>query len=264
MQKTVFYVHKMDCPSEETLIRFRFDDVSGIEKLEFNLDKRELIIYHTAPIEKVQSALAVLNLGERLLSTQQTSLDEKDSNQNQRRSLWIVLFINFSFFLIELIAGLLSSSMGLIADGLDMLADAFVYGISLIAVGATITRKKQVAKISGYFQLLLALIGFIEVIRRFFGFEQLPNFSSMIIVSIAALIANSVCLYILQKSKNNHEAHIKASLIFTSNDVIINIGVILAGVLVMCLNSNIPDLVVGSVVFIIVINGAGTILKLSK
>lgn len=264
MQKTVFYVHKMDCPSEETLIRLRFDDVSGIEKLEFNLDKRELIIYHTASLEKVQSALAVLNFGERLLLTQHTSLDEKDSNQNQRRSLWIVLIINFSFFLIELVAGIFARSMGLVADGMDMLADAFVYGISLIAVGGTITRKKQVAKLSGYFQLLLAVIGFVEVMRRFFGFEQLPNFSSMIIVSIAALIANSVCLYILQKSKSNHEAHIKASLIFTSNDVIINIGVILAGVLVMWLNSNIPDLVVGSIVFIIVIKGAFSILKLSK
>ncbi|MBQ0741373.1 cation transporter, partial [Aquimarina celericrescens] len=79
------------------------------------------------------------------------------------------------------------------------------------------------------FQITLAIIGFVEVLRRFFGDEKLPNFSTMIIVSIFALIANGICLYILQKSKSKEEAHMKASMIFTSNDVIINLGVITAG-----------------------------------
>ena len=56
--------------------------------------------------------------------------------------------------------GLLSKSMGLIADSLDMLADSFVYGISLFAVGKTSLKKKQIAKLAGYFQITLALIGF--------------------------------------------------------------------------------------------------------
>ncbi len=85
----------------------------------------------------------------------------------------------------------------------------------------------------------------------------------MITVSIFALIANGLCLYLLQKSKSN-EAHIRASMIFTSNDVIINLGVILAGGLVYLLNSNKPDLIVGTVVFVLVIRGAVRILKLSK
>lgn len=86
----------------------------------------------------------------------------------------------------------------------------------------------------------------------------------MIIVSLLALIANSLCLYILQKSKSKQEAHIKASLIFTSNDIIINIGVIIAALCVMWLNSMIPDLVVGAIVFLLVIQGAIRILKLAK
>ena len=93
-------------------------------------------------------------------------------------------------------------------------------------------RKKKVARLSGYFQLSLALLGIIEVTRRFIGSETMPDYRIMIGVSILALIANAVCLYILQKSKSK-EAHMKASMIFTSNDVIINAGVILAGVLVL-------------------------------
>ena len=154
--------------------------------------------------------------------------------------------------------------MGLVADSLDMLADSFVYGISLLAVGKSLTRKKRIANLAGYFQIALAIIGFIEVLRRFFRVEQLPDFTTMIFVSILALIANGMCLYLLQKSKSKEEAHLKASMIFTSNDVIINLGVIAAGLLVNWLNSNKPDLIIGTIVFVIVIRGAIRILKLGK
>lgn len=123
--------------------------------------------------------------------------------------------------------------------------------------------KKRVARLSGYFQLSLALLGIIEVTRRFIGSEAMPDYRIMIGVSILALIANAACLYILQKSKSN-EAHMKASMIFTSNDVIINGGVILAGFLVLLTQSKYPDLIVGSIVFLIVVRGAFRILKLGK
>ncbi|MBS3944077.1 MAG: cation transporter, partial [Melioribacter sp.] len=74
---------------------------------------------------------------------------------------------------------------------------------------------------------------------------------------------NVICLYLLQKSKNK-EAHIQASMIFTSNDIIINSSVIVAGLLVNWFNSSLPDLIIGAVVFIIVARGAIKILQLSK
>jgi Co/Zn/Cd efflux system component len=153
--------------------------------------------------------------------------------------------------------------MGLVADSLDMLADAFVYGISLFAVGGTLIKKKRIAKTAGYFQITLAVIGFVEVLRRFFGVEKMPDFSTMIVVSILALIANGICLYLLQKSKSK-EAHMQASMIFTSNDVVINLGVITAGILVNWLDSSKPDLIIGTIVFVIVIQGAIRILNIAK
>merc|ERR1711916_232153 len=99
------------------------------------------------------------------------------------------LDINFEFFIIEMTTGIISKSMGLVADSLDMLADSFVYGLSLIAVGGTVLKKKRIAKYAGYFQITLAIIGIVEVIRRFLGYEALPVFSTMIIVSVFALIA---------------------------------------------------------------------------
>jgi Co/Zn/Cd efflux system component len=190
--------------------------------------------------------------------------DTKSNEQSmQRKILVAVLSINFAFFIIEMATGLISKSMGFVGDSLDMLADSFVYGISLFAVGAAVSRKKKVARLSGYFQLALAFIGFLEVIRRFIGIEKIPDFKTMIAVSILAFFANGICLYLLHKSKSK-EAHMQASIIFTSNDVLINFGVILAGLFVNVLHSNKPDLIIGTVVFILVIRGALKILKLGK
>ena len=264
MNKTTFEITKMDCPSEENLIRMKLDGISSIANLDFDIQNRKLTVFHTGQIDPIEKAVLELNLGGRKLITQTTDQTAFEDHTDQKKILWTVLIINFIFFVIEITTGIISKSMGLVADSLDMLADSFVYGISLLAVGGTLIRKKRIAKIAGYFQITLALIGFIEVLRRFFGTEKLPNFSTMIIVSVFALVANGVCLYVLQKSKSKEEAHMKASMIFTSNDVIINLGVIIAALMVNWLSSNKPDLIIGTIVFALVIQGAFRILKLSK
>lgn len=264
MNKTIFEITKMDCPSEENLIRMKLDGISSIVNLNFDIANRKLTVFHSGEIEKIEQSILELNLGGKKISSEQTDETDFKENTNQRKLLWSVLLINFAFFIIEITTGLISKSIGLVADSLDMLADALVYGISLFAVGGTVTKKKQIAKFAGYFQIILAIVGFLEVLRRFFGNEKLPDFSTMIIVSIFALLANGICLYILQKSKSKEEAHMKASMIFTSNDVIINLGVIIAGFFVKWLNSNKPDLIIGTIVFVLVIQGAFRILKLSK
>lgn len=264
MNKTIFEISKMDCPSEENLIRMKLDGISSIAKLNFDIPNRKLTVFHQGEIQQIEQSIIDLNLGGSIISTEKTDQIHFEEDQSQRKLLWSVLAINVVFFVIEMTMGLISKSMGLVADSLDMLADSFVYGISLFAVGGTLIRKKSIAKIAGYFQIILAIAGFAEVLRRFFGAELLPDFRTMMIVSLFALIANGICLYILQKSKSKEEAHMKASMIFTSNDVIINLGVIFAGLLVFWLDSNKPDLIVGTIVFVLVVQGAFRILKLSR
>ncbi|WP_340113153.1 cation transporter [Maribellus mangrovi] len=263
MLKSAYNIPKMDCPSEENMIRMKLDGLNVIRKLEFDIENRSLTVYHTNEDRDITSRLEALNFGAKLVNTQYVEDTEvvQESSDAQSKLLWTVLIINFGFFIIEMTTGLISRSMGLVADSLDMLADSFVYGLSLWAVGSTLIRKKKVARLSGYFQLTLATLGIAEVIRRFIGFEEMPDFRMMIGISVLALIANGICLYLLQKSKSK-EAHMKASMIFTSNDVIINAGVILAGILVLLTQSKYPDLIIGSIVFLIVVRGAFRILQL--
>lgn len=263
MQKTTFEIPKMDCPSEENLVRIKLDGRSEIRNLDFDIPNRRLTVFHDGQIEEIESSISDLNLGAKRIRTEESDPLEFEEPTKQRTLLRIVLAINFAFFAIEMTTGLISKSMGLVADSLDMLADSFVYAISLFAVGGTLARKRSIAKLAGYFQITLAIVGFIEVIRRFVGVEEMPDFSTMIVISILALIANGVCLYLLQKAKSK-EAHMQASTIFTSNDVIINLGVITAGLLVNWLNSNKPDLIIGVIIFAVVIQGAIKILKLAK
>jgi len=264
MYQTLFKIDKMDCPSEENLIRMKFEELTQIKYLEFDLNHRELTVFHKLGIEEIEECLKQLNLGHKKLYTKKSNRQSFDQNTDQRKVLWSVLIINLVFFILEMGYGLVSKSMGLVADSLDMLADSFVYAISLIAVGKSLAHKKTVAKIAGYFQIILALIGFGEVIRRTIYSVEFPNYLTMIIISVLALVGNALCLYLLQKSKDKDEAHIKASLIFTSNDVVINLGVIVAGLMVYWLNSNMPDLIIGAIVFFIVSKGAIRILSLSK
>ncbi len=261
-----YSIPKMDCPSEENMIRLKLDGLPSVKKLDFDIENRSLEVIHTEEDDEIYARLEALNFGA-VLAESRKAMDADnilpENTRTQSKLLWTVLIINFAFFVIEMTSGLISKSMGLVADSLDMLADAMVYGLGLWAVGSTVLRKKKVARLSGYFQITLALIGIIEVIRRFLGFEQVPDYQVMIGVSVLALIANAVCLYLLQRSKSK-EAHMRASMIFTSNDVIINTGVILAGVLVLLTQSKYPDLVVGSIVFLVVVRGAIRILQLGK
>lgn len=264
MYKSSFEIKQMDCHSEESLIRMKLNENEGVKHVNVDLASRCLTVFHTGDIQSIDDSLDDLKLGSVRRSTEITNETDFQKDANQKKVLWIVLSINFLFFGIEMTTGVIAKSMGLVADSLDMLADTVVYGISLLAVGGTVVKKKNIAKLAGFLQIVLACIGFLEVIRRFLYAEQLPNFVSMIVVSIFALVANASCLIILQKSKSIEEAHMKASMIFTSNDVIINVGVIVAGVLVHWLNSSNPDLIIGTVVFVLVIQGALRILKLSK
>jgi len=54
--------------------------------------------------------------------------------ERQAVTLRLVLLLNAGMFVVELVFGLLAGSVALLADSLDMLGDALVYGFSLYVV----------------------------------------------------------------------------------------------------------------------------------
>ncbi|WP_077923952.1 cation transporter [Spirosoma sp. 209] len=269
MNKSIFQVAGMDCPSEEQLIRMKLADKQDVERLQFDIPNRKVTVLHNGDAEPITRALAELRLDSRLLETEDADLAELTEevpsvdSPRDRRLLLTVLAINGFFFTLEVLAGILADSMGLIADSLDMLADALVYGLALYAVSKAVRAQKKVARISGYLQLILAAGGLVEVVRRFITGEALPDFGLMVVVSLLALIGNSICLYLLRREKSD-KAHMQASEIFTSNDIVVNLGVILAGGLVYLTHSPYPDLLIGLAIFVVVARGAFRIFQLAR
>ena len=180
-------------------------------------------------------------------------------NAAERKSLWIVLWINAVMFAFELSLGLWAQSTGLVADSLDMLADASVYGIGLYAVGKSAGLKIKAARISGMVQIALALWVLLEVLRKaWFGSE--PMSSLMMVVGLVALAANGLCLSLIAKHQDDG-VHMRASYIFSKNDVIANLGVVLAGALVWITGSRYPDLLIGFIIAWVVLRGGLRILR---
>jgi Co/Zn/Cd efflux system component len=173
-----------------------------------------------------------------------------------------VLAINAAMFVVELGVGWFAQSMGLIADSLDMLADAGVYGAALLVAGSTTRRKTHVATVSGVLQLVLAMGVAVEVARRaVMGSE--PASLLMISISALALCANTACLVLLYKHREG-EVHMRASWIFSTSDVQANAGVILAGVLVRLTGAPWPDLMIGLVICGLVVRGGVRILRQAR
>lgn len=253
----------MDCPSEERMIRMALDGVVGIAQLQFDLQARSLTVLHAGEPAPVLAKLEPLGFGATLVESFETPADDAGhapDDASEAKVLWILLAINAAMFLVELVAGWLAESTGLIADSLDMLADALVYGMSLYAVGRPAVTKLRAAHLSGLLQTLLALGVLFEAMRRLVS-GSMPEAPTMIGISALALAANVSCLLLIARHRHGG-AHMKASWIFSTNDVLANLGVIVAGALVAWTGSRLPDLVVGTIVGVVVLLGGIRILRL--
>ncbi|MBH3521918.1 cation transporter, partial [Pseudomonas aeruginosa] len=239
-----------------------------IDSLSFDLSGRQVSVFHEGAVDPIAIKLESLGLGATLLGTQPASRESASANSaseelnasKEAGTLKILLGINAAMFVTEMGAGLIAQSAGLVADSLDMFADAAVYGLALYAVGRSAQLQVRAAHLAGFFQVVLALGVLVEVTRRFlYGSE--PESMLMMGVGTVALVANVSCLLLIYGHREGG-AHMKASWIFSANDVLANIGVIAAGALVAWTGSPYPDLVIGTVVGLIVLNGARRILAL--
>ena len=179
-------------------------------------------------------------------------------NARERRVLWIALALNAAMAVIGGLAGWVAQSAGLLADALDMLSDATAYAIGLVAIGRTARFKANAALLSGGVLLVLGIGVLAEVGRRIVhGAEPLSGW--MIGTALLSLIVNVTVLRLLAPLKSG-EVHLRAIWLFTRADVVANLGVILAGVLVLWLGSPYPDFIIGALIGLYVLKEAAEIL----
>lgn len=259
--RSIFRVGDMDCPAEEALVRMELDGLA--HGLEFDLGARTVTVWHGVPADEVETRIARLGMGAECLASGPAAGApgaRAEDPAAERRALRWLLAINAAMFVIEGLAGWWAESSGLLADGLDMFADAAVYAVALYAVGRGAALQLKAARFAGVLQLLLGLGLFVQVADHvLYGSETLAG--AMMGVSLLALVANVACMVLIAGHRDGG-AHMKASYIFTANDALANLGVIVAGGLVAWLGSPWPDWVVASIIGAMVLAGAWRILRL--
>jgi Co/Zn/Cd efflux system component len=162
--------------------------------------------------------------------------------EKQSLTLKIVLVINAVMFAAGIGAGIYAGSSALLSDSLDNLGDALTYGLSLYAVYQSAQAKARVAIFKGGLILLAALVVLGQVIYKL-AVPAVPIFEVMGIVSLFSLAANSVCLFLLTRHRED-DVNMSSVWECSRNDIASNISVFLAAGAVWFTQSGWPDIVI--------------------
>lgn len=176
-----------------------------------------------------------------------------------RRVLVAVLAINLVLFAGEFSVGAWIQSSGLQADSLDSLGDALVYALSLYAVGRSLRWRAGTALLKGGIQAVFGIAVLVEVVRRLLG-DAVPTAPIMAATAAVALVANLSCFLLLNRYRDR-DINLRSAWLCSRNDLINNVGVIVAAGAVALLGNGVPDAVIGSLIALLFLRTSVTVLR---
>lgn len=182
--------------------------------------------------------------------------------QRQSTTLKIVLATNLVMFAVELTTGLLASSISLIADSLDMLGDALVYGFSLFVVARSTRMKAISALLKGSIMAVFGVFVLGQALYKILV-PQLPAFEVIGAIGLLALIANSVCLALLWRHRAD-DINMSSVWLCSRNDIVANVSVLFAAVGVWLTGSGWPDILIGLALALLFLRSALVVLQGAK
>ena len=186
------------------------------------------------------------------------ALAEAARRAETRKVLIVVLAINIAMFFVEFGAGIVARSASLMADSLDMLGDALVYVVSLYALDRSTRWQAGTALLKGAFILFLGLAVVVQIgMKMVYGVP--PSSQLMLAFGTLALVANLYCLRLLWSFRADN-INLSSSFECSRNDVLANLGVIVAAGGVAWFQSPWPDIVVAIVIAALFLRSAGRVL----
>jgi Co/Zn/Cd efflux system component len=177
----------------------------------------------------------------------------------QRRVLQVVLAINAAMFVVELVAGLLAHSTALLADSVDMLGDAIVYGFSLYVIGRGSVWQARGALLKGGIMAAFG-VGVLAEVAHKLAHGVVPAAPVMSGVGVLALTANAAALAFLWRHRGD-DVNLRSAWLCSRNDVVANAGVLVAAAGVALTGSAWPDIVVGGLIALLFTASAVDVLR---
>ena len=166
--------------------------------------------------------------------------------ESHGRVLWIVLAINAVMFVVEGVAGVLAHSTSLLADALDMLGDALVYAFSLFVLARSVRWQAGAALVKGGFMLAFGVAVLAEAAYKALN-PVMPSVETMGIIGAIALFANVICFSLLYRHRADN-LNMSSTWLCSRNDLIANVGVLVAAGAAYLLASRWPDIIVGTII----------------
>ena len=202
-------------------------------------------------------------MGRKLMDSccQDKACEMEGLRERQSKVLWLVLGINGGMFGLEVIVGLLAGSTALLADSLDMLGDALVYGFSLFVVARSARWRISAALLKG---IIMAGFGLMVLVQAAYHFisPEVPDFGLMAIAGTLALAANTTCLLLLTRHRDD-DLNMRSTWLCSRNDIIANLGIIVAAGAVFVTGSIWPDLIVGLLITVVFMRSAVYVIRLA-
>lgn len=184
--------------------------------------------------------------------------DEISASPDARRPLAVALWLNVGLAAGLLAGGLVAASSGLTANALDNTSDAVVYGLSYFAVTRGSAWRARAARLSGVMLLILSGGVLVDVGRRALEGGD-PIGTAMVVITLIAAGVNLASLKLLHRVRFGN-VNLRAAWTFSINDLVANVGVLVAGLLVAWLGQAWPDLVVGFAIALVAAKGGTDIL----
>ena len=194
-------------------------------------------------------------------SGKQIELERVAGRAGQRRVLVTVLAINAAMFLLEFSVGLIAGSAALMADSVDMMGDALVYGLSIYALERSHRWKAGAAMAMGCFILAFGVAVIADIMIKLKSGVP-PSSPLMAGMGAVALVANLVCLRLLWRFRAL-DVNMASTFECSRNDVISNVGVLAAAGLVAVTGQAWPDLIIGAIIAAVFLRSALRVIRAS-
>ena len=169
-----------------------------------------------------------------------------------KRTVLIVALLNFGYFFIEAAVAWVIGSVSLFADSVDFLEDTAVNLLIFVALGWPLAHRAKAGKVMALIILVPAAAALCQAIAKF-SHPDAPDPLSLILTAGGAVVVNTICSLLLLRHPDHGGSMTKAAWLAARNDVIINIGIIIVGIITLTVvNNGWPDIILG--LFIVALN----------
>ena len=180
-----------------------------------------------------------------------------------RKTVALVATLNLAYFIVEFTFAQIFDSLALLSDSLDFLEDASINLLILLAMAWSLQARRRVSYLLALVLLLPGVVFIVQAISRFNNPEQ-PDGFGMSLVGLGALAVNFYCALLLTSHKSDVGGLAKAAYLSARNDALANVLIIFAGVLTLFWSSQIPDLIIGLIIFSMNFDAARQVLRAPK